>query len=119
MAASDCIKVVLFHHDQIFFYLLHIYCGTGYRIGVMTVYTFEFCFYTINIDYASLTVDFTDTDTVCDHLILGKEKHLIQIWLFRIPESGSFISFATFPSPVKFAQISIFASVPFIVVVVK
>ena len=50
MAASDCIKVVLFHHDQIFFYLLHIYCGTGYRIGVMTVYTFKFCFYTINID---------------------------------------------------------------------
>ena len=86
MAASDCIKVVLFHHDQIFFYLLHIYCGTGYRIGVMTVYTFKFCFYTINIDYASLTVDFTDTDTVYDHLILGKEKHLIQIWLFRIPE---------------------------------
>ena len=63
MAASDCIKVVLFHHDQIFFYLLHIYCGTGYRIGVMTVYTFKFCFYTINIDYASLTVDFTDTDS--------------------------------------------------------
>ena len=86
MAASDCIKVVLFHHDQIFFYLLHIYCGTGYRIGVMTVYTFKFCFYIINIDYASLTVDFTDTDTVYDHLILGKEKHLIQIWLFRIPK---------------------------------
>ena len=86
MAASDCIKIMLFHHDQIFFYLFHIYCGTGYWIGIMTVHAFEFCFYAVDIDNTSLAVDLTDTDTVCDHLILGKEQHLIQVWLFRIPE---------------------------------
>ena len=119
MAAAHCIKVMLFHHDQIFLCLSNIDNRTRHRIAVMTVYALELDLFTIDVNDASLFGNLTDTDPVYNRLCIREQDKLIQVWLFRISESGSFISFAAFPSPVKFAQISIFASVPFIVVVVK
>lgn len=119
MAAAHCIKVMLFHHDQIFLCLSGIDNRTRHRIAVMTVYALELDLFTIDVNDASLFCNLTDTDPVYNRLCIREQDKLIQVWLFRITESGSFISFAAFPSPVKFAQISIFASVPFIVVVVK
>ena len=42
MAAAHCIKVMLFHHDQIFLCLSNIDNRTRHRIAVMTVYALDY-----------------------------------------------------------------------------
>ena len=54
MAAAHCIKVMLFHHDQIFLCLSDIDNRTRHRIAVMTVYALELDLFTIDVNDASL-----------------------------------------------------------------
>ena len=54
MAAAHCIKVMLFHHDQIFLCLSDIDNRTRHRIAVMTVYALELNLFTIDVNDASL-----------------------------------------------------------------
>ena len=49
MTGTDRIKIMLFHQHKIFFHLLYTYHRSGFRIGIMTVYSAELNFLSIKI----------------------------------------------------------------------
>ena len=85
MAGSNRIEVMLFHHLQIFFHLFHSDYKSGYRIGIMTIYPFEFDRNLICINYCISDRDFPYSNSVNNHFSCVFQDHCIQVWLLRIP----------------------------------
>ena len=55
MAAAHCIKVMLFHHNQISFNLINTNDRTCHRITVMPIHTLELDLLTIHVNNTSVS----------------------------------------------------------------
>lgn len=70
VAGTDSIEVVLFHQGKVCFHLFQADDKSCFRIGIMTVHSAEFDFFSVEKDGFLFDLDGTQTNVVSNDLIL-------------------------------------------------